>query len=120
MEKSCRWCVYFNVKERKCDRLESGFKYDRETTVKTITNEVEDEVLSELANLEQDIDYILDNVSDISSSHILEIGTLFSNYRDIIGKRIKNRVDDELDWIEYDGLKTITDDDDEFYCKYWR
>ena len=119
MEKSCRWCAYFNVKESKCDRLESGFKYDREATVKNITDEVEDEVLSELANLEQDIDYILDNVSDISSSQILEIGTLFANYRDIIGKRIKNRVDDELDWVKYDGLKTITDDD-EFYCKYWR
>ena len=24
MEKSCRWCAYFNAKERKCDRLESG------------------------------------------------------------------------------------------------
>lgn len=119
MEKSCRWCVYFNFKERKWDKLESGFRCDREATVKIITNEVEDEVLSELANLEQDIDCILNSVSDISSSQILEIGTLFANYKDIIGKRIKNRVDDKLDWIDYDGLKTITEDD-EFYCKYWR
>lgn len=67
MEKSCRWCVYFNAKERKCDRLESGFKFNKEDTVKTITEEVED----------------------------------------------------ELDWVEYTGLKTITEND-EFYCKYWR
>lgn len=119
MEKSCRWCVYFNSKERKCNRLESGFKYDRDATIKTITDEVEDEVLSELACLEQEIDFILDEVSDIPSSKILEIGTLFANYRDIIGNRIKSRVDEELDWVEYDGLKTITNDD-EFYCKYWK
>lgn len=118
MEKSCRWCIYFNGKERKCDRLESGFKYNREATVKTITNEVEDEVLSELANLEQDLDVILDGVPNITSSQILEIGTLFANYRDIIGRRIKVRVEDELDWVEYSGIQTITDD--EFYCKYWR
>ena len=67
MEKSCRWCVYFNAKGRKCNRLESGFTYDREATVKTITDSVED----------------------------------------------------ELDWVEYDGIKTVTEDD-EFYCKYWR
>ena len=119
MEKSCRWCVYFNAKERKCDMLESGFRYNRESTVKTITNEVEDEVLSELACLEQDLDAILDRVSDITSNQILEIGTLFANYRDIIGRRIKTRVEDELDWVEYDGIKTVTEDD-EFYCKYWR
>lgn len=119
MEKVCRWCTYFNAKERKCDRLESGFRYNRESTVKTITNEIEDEVLSELACLEQDLDAILDRVSDISSSQILEIGTLFANYRDIIGRRIKARVEDELDWVEYEGIKTITEDE-EFYCKYWR
>ncbi len=119
MEKSCRWCVYFNAKERKCDRLESGFKFNKEDTVKAITEEVEDEVLSELACLEQDMDAILDNVSGIKSSQVLEIGTLFANYRDIIGNRIKNRVKDELDWVEYTGLKTITEND-EFYCKYWR
>lgn len=119
MDKSCRWCVYFNAKERKCNRLESGFKFNREDTIKTITEEVEDEVLSELACLEQDIDFILDNVSDITSSQILEIGTLFANYRDTIGRRIKNRVNEELDWVEYEGIKTVTYDD-EFYCKYWR
>lgn len=119
MDKSCRWCVYFNAKERKCDRLESGFKFNKEDTVKTITEEVEDEVLSELACLEQDMDAILDNVSGIKSSQVLEIGTLFANYRDIIGNRIKNKVKDELDWVEYTGLKTITEND-EFYCKYWR
>lgn len=119
MEKSCKWCVYFNAKERKCDRLESSFKFNREDTVKNITDKVEDEVLSELACVEQDLDAILDSVSDITSSQILEIGTLFANYRDIIGRRIRNRVDEELDWVEYDGLKTITDDE-EFYCKYWR
>lgn len=119
MEKSCRWCVYFNTKERKCDRLESGFKFNKEDTVKAITEEVEDEVLSELVCLEQDMDAILDNVLGIKSSQVLEIGTLFANYRDIIGNRIKNRVKDELDWVEYTGLKTITEND-EFYCKYWR
>ena len=119
MEKVCRWCTYFNAKERKCDRLESGFKYDRKATIKTITNEVEDEVLSELACLEQDLHAILDRVSDITSNQVLEIGTLFANYRDIIGRRIKARVEDELDWVEYEGIKTITEDD-EFYCKYWR
>lgn len=119
MEKSCRWCVYFNFKESKCDKLESGFRFNKEKTIKNITDEVEDEVLSELANLEYDIDFILDEIRGISSNQILEIGILFANYRDTIGKRIKNRVDEELDWVEYEGLKTITEDG-EFCCRYWR
>lgn len=97
MEKSCRWCVYFNVKERKCNRLESGFKYDREDTVKVISEEVEDEVLSELASVEQDVYSILDNVSNMSFNQKLEIGILFAKYRDTIGKRIKDRINDNLD-----------------------
>lgn len=97
MEKSCRWCVYFNVKERKCNRLENGFKYDREDTVKVISEEVEDEVLSELACVEQDVYNILDNVSNMSFNQKLEIGILFANYRDTIGKRIKDRINDNLD-----------------------
>lgn len=97
MEKSCRWCVYFNVKERKCNRLESGFKYDREDTVKVISEEVEDEVLSELACVEQNVYSILDNVSNMSFNQKLEIGILFASYRDTIGKRIKDRINDNLD-----------------------
>ena len=118
MEKSCKWCKHYDSKEKYCTKLESGFKFDKEKTIKELTEELEDEILSELACLEQDQDDILDEIPNIKMSQIIDIGCLFRDFRDVIGRRIKNVLTDNLDWVEYNGLKSITDDE-EFYCKYW-
>lgn len=118
MEKSCKWCKHYDFKEKYCIKLESGFKFDKEKTIKEITEELEDEILSELACLEQDQDDILDDIPNIKMSQIIDIGCLFKDFRDVIGRRIKNVLTDNLDWAEYSGVKSITDDE-EFYCKYW-
>lgn len=117
MEKSCKWCKHYDSKEKYCTKLESGFMFDKEKTTKEIKEELEDEILSELACLEQDLDDILDDCN-INMSQIVDIGCLFRDFRDIIGRRIKNVLTDNLDWVEYNGVKSVTDDE-EFYCKYW-
>lgn len=120
MEKLCKNCSHFDYKEHICTKLESGFNYDKDKTIEDIVESVNELFANTLNDLEWDIDKELDKINGINEKNILEIGNLFKRIREgTLKEEIEEYVKDILDWEAYEGLSSVTEDD-EFCCKYWR